>query len=192
RFTEPEHEGRMVEYLRAKYAKTQFDLIFAVGPEALAFDVKYRDTLGLDAPLIFAGVRTESLRGLTLPPNAAGIPSRFDPVATLELALRLQPETQHGAVVPGAAPFDSLWEEVAREKFAPYEQKLQVSYLSGLPMGELIDAVSHLPPHSVVIYLSVLEDGTGTRFYNGDVAAQVAAAANAPVYAVYDTFLGLG
>src|SRR5215510_6454723 len=82
RFTEPEHEARMVEYLRAKYAKMRFDLIFDIGPEALAFDVKYRDTLGLDAPLVFAGVRTESLRGLTLPPNAAGIPSRFDPVAT--------------------------------------------------------------------------------------------------------------
>jgi PAS domain S-box-containing protein len=192
RFTEPEHEARMLEYLRGKYAKTRFDLVFAVGPEALAFEVKYRDALALDAPLIFAGVRDESLRGLTLPANAAGIPSRFDPVATLQLALRLQPDTRHIAVVTGAANFDKRWEEVAREKFRPYEQSLEVSYLSGLSIGELMRAVSHLPPHSVVIYLSVLEDAAGTRFYNGDVAAQVAAAANAPVYAVYDTFLGLG
>jgi PAS domain S-box-containing protein len=182
----------MLEYLRGKYAKTRFDLIFAVGPEALAFEVKYRDTLALDAPLIFAGVRDESLRGLTLPANAAGIPSRFDPVATLQLALRLQPDTRHVAVVTGAANFDKRWEEVAREKFRPYEQSLEVSYLSGFSIGELMRAVSHLPPHAVVIYLSVLEDGTGARLYNGDVAAQVATAANAPVYAVYDTFLGLG
>src|SRR4029450_7612285 len=57
RFTEPEHEARVVGYLRGKYAKVRFDLIFAVGSEALTFEVKYRDTLGLDAPGIFAAVR---------------------------------------------------------------------------------------------------------------------------------------
>jgi PAS domain S-box-containing protein len=192
RFAGPAHEAQMVEYLRGKYAKTRFDLIFSVGPQALDFTVKYRDTLALDAPLVFAGVRDESLRTVTLPANAGGIPSRFDPVATLELALRLQPDTQHVAVVTGASEFDKRWDDVAREKYKPYEKRLQMIHLSGLPIGELLRAVSQLPPHSVVIYLSVLEDGTGARFYARDIAKQVADAASAPVYAVYDTFLGLG
>jgi PAS domain S-box-containing protein len=192
RFPQADHELRMAEYLREKYAKTRFDLVFAVGPEALNFKVKYRDALALEAPLVFAGVRDESLRAVKLPANAAGVASRFDPLTTLELALRLQPDTQHVAVVTGASDFDKRWEEVARDKFRSRGEHLQMIYLSGLPIDELLRAVAQLPPHSVVIYLSVLEDRAGARFYARDVAKQVAGAANAPVYAVYDTFLGLG
>ncbi len=192
RFPAAEHELRMVEYLRDKYARIQFDLIFSVGPEALTFEVKHRDALALDGPLIFTGVRDESLRTVTLPANAAGIASSFDPLATLELALRLQPDTQHVAVVTGAARFDKRWEEVARDQFRSHEARLQMIYLSGLPIDELLRAVAQLPPRSAVIYLSVLEDRTGARFYPRDIAKQVAAAANAPVYVVYDTFVGLG
>src|SRR5262245_16816761 len=75
RFSEPEHEAGMLEYLRGKYARTRFDLIFAIGPEALNFEVKHRDALALHAPLIFAGVRDESLRSVRLPANTAGITS---------------------------------------------------------------------------------------------------------------------
>ncbi len=192
RFPAPEHEARLVGFIHEKYASTRFDLVFVLGPQALDFAVKHQAALSLDAPLIFAGVREESLRAIKLPSNAAGIASRFDPLTTLELVLRLQPDTQHVVVVTGASAFDRGWEVVARERFRPYEDRLKLTYLSGLPMEELLRGVAQLPPHSVVIYLSVLEDGTGARFYAGDVAKQVAAAANAPVYGVYDTFLGLG
>src|SRR5215831_15851563 len=106
RFPAPEHEARMVDYLQGKYAKTRFDLVFAVGPQALNFEIKHRDALGLDVPLIFTGVRDSTLLTMQLPPNAAGIASRMDPLATLELALRLQPETRTLAVVTGASTFD--------------------------------------------------------------------------------------
>ena len=192
RFPAPEHEARMVEYLQGKYARSRFDLVFAVGPQALAFEIKHRDALGLDAPLIFAGVRDATLLTMQLPPNAAGIASRMDPVATLGLALRLQPDTRTLAVVTGASTFDKGWENVARDNFKSYEGRLTINYLSGLPIDALLRAVAHLPPHSVVVYLSVLEDRTGAHFYARDIARQVAVAANAPVYGVYDTFLGLG
>ena len=192
RFPGPQHEERLVGFIREKYASTRFDLVFALGPQALDFAVKHQAALSWDAPLIFAGVREESLRAIELPPNAAGIANRLDPSATLELALRLQPDTQHVAVVTGASTFDRGWDAVAREKLRPYEERLKLVYLAGLPMQELLHEIARLPAHSVVIYLSVLEDGTGARFNARDVAKQVATAANAPVYGVYDTYLGLG
>ncbi len=192
RFPAPEHEARMVDYLQGKYAKSRFDLVFAVGPQALNFEIKHRAAVGLDAPLIFTGVRDATLLTMQLPPNAAGIGSLMDPLATLELALRLQPDTRTLAVVTGASTFDKGWENVARDRFKSYDGRLTISYLSGLPVDALLRAVAQLPPHAVVIYLSVLEDRTGAHFYARDIAGQVATAANAPVYGVCDTFLGLG
>src|SRR5262249_44694947 len=66
RFPAPDHEARMVEYLQGKYARSRFDLVFAVGPQALAFEIKHRDALGLHAPLIFGGVRDATLLTMQL------------------------------------------------------------------------------------------------------------------------------
>src|SRR5262249_28655294 len=43
-----------------------------------------------------------------------------------------------------------------------------------------------------VLFLSVFTDPTGERFQSPSIAARVAAAANAPVYGVYDTNFGGG
>ena len=64
---------------------------------------------------------------------------------TLELALRLQPDGRQVVVVTGAAAFDKRWEAVAREQLRPYADRLQVTYLSGLPLPLLLDELALLP-----------------------------------------------
>jgi PAS domain S-box-containing protein len=56
----------------------------------------------------------------------------------------------------------------------------------------LLDGLARLPSDAIVIYLTILQDGTGERFIPRDVAATIADAASAPVYGVYDTYLGQG
>ncbi len=192
RFSEPGHEARMVEYLRGKYGSMRFDLTFAIGPEALSFTVKHRAELSLQAPVVFTGIREGTLRTAALPADVVGTTFQLDPVRTLDLALQLQPDIQHVAVVTGAAPFDKKWEATARAGYQEYEKRLDFIYLSGLPMPELLRQVANLPERSVVVYFSVFLDGAGTRFYGRDVAKLISTAANAPVYSLYDTYLGLG
>ena len=192
RFPDAEHKTQMLAMLREKYAATHIDLLFAIGPAALEFLSEYRASLFPDAAIVFAAVSERSLAKRPLPPNTTGIVSRFDPVMTLELALRLQPDARHLFVVTGAAPFDRSWEAVARDKFAPYEDRLDVTYLAGLPLQQLLTMVGRLPAHSIIIHFTVFEDGTGAKFIPRDVVEKVSAAANAPVYSAYDTVLGYG
>jgi PAS domain S-box-containing protein len=81
---------------------------------------------------------------------------------------------------------------VAREQLTPYEDRLEVIHLSGLPLPRLLDELAQLPPRTIVIYLTIFEDGTGELFVPRDLTADLSAAANAPVYGVYDTYLGRG
>ena len=192
RFSDPDHEARMVDFLRGKYASIGFDLIFAIGPEALRFTVKHRAELSLQAPVVFAGIREGSLSATALPADVVGTTFLLDPVKTLELALQLQPDTQHVVVVTGAAPFDKSWEVTARASYREHEKRLDFIYLSGLPMPDLLREVANLPKRSVVVYFTVFTDGAGTRFYGRDVAKLISTAANAPVYGLYDTYLGFG
>ncbi|SEC98262.1 PAS domain S-box-containing protein [Rhizobiales bacterium GAS191] len=191
-FPEPEQETRMAAFLREKYAERPIDLLIVTGPKALDFLAQRRTSLFADAPLIFTGIREDTGRLRNLPPGVTGITSRLDPVPTVELALRLQPQARHLVVVTGAASPDRDWQETARRALLPYGSQLGITYLSGLPMAELLDQMGRLSPDTIVLYLSILRDGAGQSFIPRDVAERLSEAAGAPVYAVYDSYLGRG
>jgi PAS domain S-box-containing protein len=191
RFDRPEVQEATAVYFRIKYGKSPPNIVLAVGPQALIFINERRSMLFPQAAIAFAGVREERLP-LGLPPRTPGILSEWNPVKSLELGLTLQPDTRHVFVVTGASAFDKGWEKTAREKFAPFAAKREVAYLAGLPLEELIERVGHLPPHSIIVYLSLFEDGRGQQYLPRDIAGRIATAANAPIYAVYDTYIGTG
>jgi PAS domain S-box-containing protein len=192
RFPGPAQKARMESLLREKYGSIPIDLAIAIGPQALDFVIQRRASLFPGTPLIFAGVTETSLKERGVPPNSTGIISRFDPVQTLELALRLQPDARQVVVVTGAGPFDKRWDAVAREKLRPYAGRLEVTYLSGLPLAQLLAELARLPPGTIVIYLTIFQDGAGDRFIPRDLAGKLAHAASVPVYGVYETYLGQG
>jgi len=192
RFPEAERAEAMRGFLKTKFAATHIDLVVAIGPEALRFMIGHRQELFAGVPVVFAGIREESLKSLVLPADMTGIISQIDPAKTLELALRLKPDTEQVVVVSGAAPFDKSWEAKARTLFAPFEAKHAFTYLSGLRMADLLDRVAKLPPNSQIVFLSFFEDGSGARLRPNAVVEKVALAANAPVYGIYDTYLDRG
>jgi PAS domain S-box-containing protein len=192
RFSKPERDDRMASFLEDKYAGHPIDLLIVTAAPALNLILQRRAWLFPDTPVVFSRIRQESELLAKLPPGVTGITSRLNPVPTAELALRLQPDAQHLVVVTGTSDVDREWEQAARRSLHPYEDKLQVNYLAGLPMAELLRQLRELPSKTIVLYLSVARDGAGQNFLPRDVAKQVAEAANAPVYAVYDTFMGLG
>jgi PAS domain S-box-containing protein len=192
RFPGPAHEARIASLLRDKYASIPIDLAIAIGPQALEFLSQRRASLLPGTPLVFAGVSERGMQQRGAPPNSTGVVSRFDPVRTLELALRLQPDARQVVVVTGASTFDQEWDAVAREELAPYADRLQMTHLSGLPLSRLLDELARLPPRTIVIYLTIFEDGTGDLFVPRDLTAEISEAASAPVYGVYEPYVGRG
>jgi PAS domain S-box-containing protein len=192
RFPEPERDDRMASFLRDKYAKKPIDLLIVTAAPALNLILQRRTSLFPDTPVVFSRIRQESELLTKLPPSVTGKTSRLNPIPTAELALRLQPDAQHLVVVTGTSDIDREWEQAARRSLQHYEDKLQVNYLAGLPMADLLRQLRELPSHTIVLYLSLARDGAGQNFIPRDVAKQAAEAADAPVYAVYDTFMGLG
>jgi PAS domain S-box-containing protein len=193
RFPGPAHEARMESLLRDKYASIPIDLRIAIGPQALDFLNRRREFLFPGTPLIFAAVSETTIKRLGgVPTNSTGVVSRFDPVRTLELALKLQPDAEQVVLVTGASTFDRRWDAVAREQLAPYADRLQMTHLSGLPLPRLLEELARLPRSAIVIYLTIFEDGAGEHFAPRDLTADLSDAASAPVYGVYEPYVGRG
>jgi signal transduction histidine kinase/ABC-type uncharacterized transport system substrate-binding protein len=192
RFQDAKGRDLLVDFLQKKYAEQAIDLVVAGLAPSLDFALRYRQKLFPGVPIVFVGLDPDEVRQRTLPPDVIGVPIKMDLAGTLELALRLQPETRRVFVVVGSSSFDTRWEGVARQLFRPYESKLEFVYLSRLSMDELLRRVGHLPDRSIVQYLHIFQDAAGHTFIPAEALKLLAGRANAPIYSHVGSYIGNG
>jgi PAS domain S-box-containing protein len=178
--------------LRQKYAGRKVDLVIAVLSGGLDFALAVRGEVFPGVPIVFVLVDRRELEARRLPPDVIGAPTPMDLTGTLDLAIRLHPDTRRVFVVAGSSPFDAKSEERARLAFQGYGDRVEFVYLTGLPMADLFARVAELPDGSLIYYLHVFKDGAGRDFVPADVLERLAARANAPVYSHVDTFIDRG
>ena len=154
--------------------------------------LKYRDELFPGVPVVYGAIDQREVKARKLGPDVVGVPMTVDLAPTLDLALRLHPGTRRVFVVAGKSKTDAYWVAEARRAFRGHEGKVEFVYLTGLPLNDLLRRVADLPDRSVIYYLHVFEDGLGNTFVPAEVAGRLAAAANAPVYGHYSTYVGRG
>jgi signal transduction histidine kinase/ABC-type uncharacterized transport system substrate-binding protein len=191
-FGDQRYDGLLRDFFRRKYASTRLDLVVAVMGPSLDFLLRHGEALFPGTPIVFCGVDPSDLESRTLSTNVTGVLVKRAFGPTLEVALRLRPDTRHAFVVGGTSTFDRKLQAIARRDFEPFEQRVAITYLTTLPMGELQKALASLPPHSVVLYLTILADGAGRPFIPHDALSLVTAVANAPVFVSVDQYVGSG
>jgi signal transduction histidine kinase len=125
-------------------------------------------------------------------PNSTGVSSPLDFAETLALALELQPELRNVFVVSGADESDLAYEKVARSQFAPFEARVAITYLSGLPSNRLESQLASLPDRSMVYYLLVNRDGGGENAHPLEYLSRLVRISSAPMYCWVDSAMGTG
>jgi hypothetical protein len=100
-----------------------------MGP-SLQFLLRHGEEIFSGTPIVFCGADPSDLQGVTLRPNITGVVVQrvFGP--TLELVLRLQPDTRNVVVVGGSSPFDRQLQAMARRDLRPYEGRIPITYLT--------------------------------------------------------------
>lgn len=186
------YDSVVADFLRSKYVGLTPDLIVAVMEVPLDFLLQHADAIFPGVPIVFASIDASTIKGKTLPDNVTGVLLKRTYSPTLEIALRLQPETRHVFVVSGASPFDRYLQNFVRRDLQAFEDRIGINYLFGLSMDELLKRLSSLPANSVILYVSLLRDGSGRSFVPAEALSSIAASANAPVYVFLDQYLGLG
>jgi signal transduction histidine kinase len=192
RLRDAEFKKAQVSVLQRKYAGRKVDLVIAALSSGLDFALAYRDEVFPGVPVVYVAVDQREVEARRLPPDVIGVPIRMDLEGTLDVALRLHPDTRRVFVVAGAAPFDAEWVAEARRTFRPYEDRLDFVYLTGLPMDELVGRVADLPERSIIYYLHINRDGAGEPFFPSTALERLAARANSPIYGHVDTYVGRG
>ena len=192
-FPEEALQRQFRESYFVKYRERKPDLIIAIGPSALKFMIESHKAFAPGTPIVFWGNTGEFTEPLRLDPDFTGVWGVAQPGKTLDAALHLLPDTKHVVVTGGVAPYDRQLEALVRKSFHSYEAKLDFTYLTDLPMPALLERLKHLPQNTIVYHTSIMQDSAGTPFIDATQSAPlVAAAANAPVFAVDDVDIGRG
>jgi PAS domain S-box-containing protein len=188
-----EYRQRLADLLRYKHAMHRADLIVTVHTEALHFLLNEGKGLFPDAPVLsYLIVQPELIETKSAGRRILYQPQNLDMRGTLEIALKIFPETRKVFFVIGSAGGDLRLEREAKGVFEPWRDKLEFEYTSDRSIEEILQLVASLPPRSIVIYCNVFADKTGRTFTPLEVGRRVAKAANAPVFCLWDTLLGSG
>lgn len=192
------HAASLVKLLQLKFAGQNPDLIVPVSYSALQFLLGEGKELFPGTPVValFNATRLEELKQRiatgTVGRGITGVASTDEPVRTVDLALRLQPDTKQVAVVVGSSPVDQYWAYQLQQDFAAYRGRVEFTYVTRLTMDETLKRVAELPPHTVILSTYFFEDGSGEFFLQEEALDLIAHAANVPVYAIYSSYLGHG
>ena len=192
RFPEENHIHSFRDYLRAKYAGRNVDVVIASADGPLKFLLEYRTELFPNSPVVFVANDPPQSDVLTAGPGATGIHYKNAYRETVDLAMRLHPETNRVFVVSGTPQHDRRFERAAQLELAGID-KVEITYLTDLNLDRLIATTRNLPAHSVILFVwqqSFNEQGKLLESY--EVLKRIAPGSSAPIYGFGTVILGSG
>jgi len=178
--------------LQAKYANRNVDVVVASADAPLRFLLEYRSQLFPNSPIVFVANDPPDADALASGAGMTGIHYKNAYRETVDLALRLHPGTQRVFVVSGTQQRDRRFEKLVQQALSGFN-KAELTYLTDLPLTELIAKTSSLPPHSVILFVwqqSLNEQGKLLESY--EVLNRIAPGAAAPIYGFGTVMLGSG
>ena len=189
-------ENRYFEELRDTYRKKYdgqpIDLIISVNYRALNFLDNHGEELWPKTPILFCGVeegRREQLKQLR--PNITGLfaDARFGDM--LDTIFKIHPDTQQVTVIVGTSETERFIEARVRQAFSAYVEGADFTYLSNFGFDAILSRVADLPPKSIVLFLTLLQDGEGKPAPENALPL-ISRVSNVPVYGLFDVYVGHG
>ena len=187
-----EHYQRFSGLLKHKYAGVAIRVVLCTDDNAYNFALRNRATLFPAAPIVFCGVNYFQKMDEGLTDVVTGVVEAFDLPATLRTALRLHPQATKVIVINDRTTTGLANRKVLDELIPEFAQRVSFVFFDDLTMAELLAKVRSLSPDDVILLLTFNRDRTGQVFTYDDSIARIAKEAPAPLYGVWDFYLGKG
>jgi signal transduction histidine kinase len=186
-------EQAIVEFIRSAYVdRPKPDLIVTVAGPAAVFARKYRRQLFPDSPLLFTAVDQRYLQSTPLDGNEAAVAVDNDFPGLIEDILQVLPDTSQVFMVMGSGQIGHFWHQELSQQFMRFRDRLTFIWSDEMTIPEILRRCSSLPEHSAIVYVTFGTDAAGAAYADEQVFADLHTAANAPLFAKHDVFLGSG
>lgn len=192
RHATPAYRASLLQMGKIKFHGRHFDVILCTDNPALDFMLAYRETLFPDTPVVFCGINNFHENLLAGHTNYTGVSEAIDVKGTLEIALKLHPDTRTITVIGDHARYYYDNRDMLIKVMPAFTPRVKFTFLEGLSLEALETKLSQLPPHSLVLLLSQLWNAQGEQLLPQAGTQRLAAACPYPIYTCWDFFLGNG
>lgn len=192
RFPEVPHIESLRRVLRIKYSRTRFDAILGTDDHAFQFLLQYRDELFPGTPVIFCGVNDFDPAMLQGHPDFTGIVEKLDIRGTLEIALKLHPDTKRVAVIVDTTPTGIGTLKEVRNVQTFFSDRVHFDIYDDIAMADLLKAVGGFTDVTLVLLLNFNRDSLGNNYSHWEAIELLHAVSRVPIYSVWDFFTGRG
>ena len=182
-------KNSLAEY---KLKGRSFDLVLLSGNDALDFALEYRNNLFPDIPIIFSGIDEKPASLPSWPYGITGITNNPAYRETLELALRLHPQTEEIIVIGGTK---DLADRVSRDKILALSDDFdstRFTYWDDLSIDDVTKRLQQLDAGRLLFLNGTVTDGSGQPLLFDTSIKRIRNACRAPVYGIWDFYLGKG
>jgi PAS domain S-box-containing protein len=172
RFDEEVYRESLAETLRRGYGGVKLDVVIAATYPVLQFAMQYRDKMFPGVPIVFTDVSRPEEQMMW--PGTTGVISPVGMRETIDLALRLHPNTTTVAIITGITEWDKYWLTVAHSELLRHQDKVREIDIVGPATQQIIEKVAELPPSTVVLFQLRPDDLTQPALEPIDILAEVA------------------
>ncbi len=180
------------DYLRQKYASRKIHVLLAVSPVPLEFLLMYRNDLFPGTPIVFYTAADLEPVNQTAGPAFTGVSTPDAYGKTLDAAVRLHPEVRQAFIISGTPDRDRMIERQARKQLEGYQSRIALTYITDLPLDELIATVKNVPERSIILYPRQSQEDPGRVLSPIDFLTLISRSAPVPVYSPGSAYVGYG
>ena len=180
-------------FLKNKYHARPPDLIIASDNNALRFLRENRFDLFPEIPVVFCGINNYSPDLISgMKERTTGVVEETDPLETVRLALTLLPRTRRVIFIAGTTPTAEVIAREATIKLAHIGDAVDIEWWRGLPKDLLVQRLGTLTREDAVVLILFNRDGQGAYFSYKESARIISNASKAPVFGLWDFYIGTG
>ncbi|MDC7221335.1 MAG: ABC transporter substrate binding protein [Spirochaetales bacterium] len=174
------------DYLEKKYRNYNLSLILCSDNNAFDFLRLYQEELFPGVPVVFCGVNSFSHALLKDHDNFTGISEIPSVLDTVELMLKLHPETKEIYVINDYMNSGRAWNEQIKSDLFLLTDRVKPVFSENIPLSELLKKVASLPEGTLILHGVYYSDSNGLTSSYEEMAEQIALSAKVPIYTLVD------
>jgi len=193
RYESPEYLDQLATRYRYKYRDDPPDCIIVSDDAGLRFLLDYRDELFPGIPIVFCGINhydpllIEGQSGIT------GVVEGLNIHDTLVLIRTLHPDMKRLVAINEESITGAQTQRTFREVVSLLPPSVSVVYIEGESLAAIGDRVGSYGEGDVILLMALTSDPDGAAFIPHDrVGSYIAARTDAPVYGIFEYYLGEG
>ena len=192
RFPDRAYWQHLIDAFKTKYQTTPINLIITSDNNALEFLFQHRDRFYPKVPVVFCGLNNFKPEMLENQKNITGIAESTNLKETLDLALSLHPNTKKLIFIASSARSSTLNLKQLEEIRPRLKSSLTIEIWKNKPIEEIEKQAHQLKADSLLFIIGRSRDMKGEYLNTVQMGRRVSTASTAPVYSLWNFYLGTG